>query len=79
MSWLWVVGAGWLVLGLLVGLLIGGGIRMADRKQTDQDTPGDSPNVVVIDAGSIAGLSIPSQAPAPAAESLPSDRKYGGT
>ena len=47
MSWVWVIGAAWLVLGVLVGVLIGRGIRIADRKQAENAAADAEPNFVV--------------------------------
>ena len=35
MSWVWAVVAVWLMLGVLIGVLIGRSIRLADRKQAE--------------------------------------------
>jgi hypothetical protein len=47
MSWVWVIGAAWLVLGVLLGVLIGRGIRLADRKQAETAARDAGPNFVV--------------------------------
>ncbi|UOY00215.1 hypothetical protein [Blastococcus sp. PRF04-17] len=46
MSWLWVVGAVWVLLGVLIGVLIGRGVRLADLRQAESDRA-DAPNVVI--------------------------------
>ena len=48
MTWVWAVVAVWLLLGVLIGVLIGRGIRVADRKQAEAlaAEPAD-PNFVV--------------------------------
>jgi hypothetical protein len=48
MSWVWALGAVWLVLGALIAVLIGRGIRLADRKQAEALAAETAdPNVVV--------------------------------
>jgi len=48
MTWVWAVVAVWLVLGVLIGVLIGRGIRVADRKQAEALAAQTSePNFVV--------------------------------
>jgi hypothetical protein len=47
MSWVWAIGAAWLVLGALLGVLIGRGIRLADRKQAEATARDATPNFVV--------------------------------
>lgn len=47
MGWVWVVGAVWLLLGVLIGVLIGRGIRLADRKQAETTATDAEPNFVV--------------------------------
>ncbi len=70
MSWVWAVGAVWLLLGLLVGVLIGRGIRLADRKQAEiTATETAAPNFVVdpLLPPPHAGEPTSSQPPRPAA------------
>ena len=79
MSWLWVVGAIWLGLGVLIGVLIGRGVALADRKQREVATAGEAPNFVVDPATPpTATLGIPEPSPPPAAENMSPPRKYGG-
>jgi hypothetical protein len=71
MSWVWAVGAVWLLLGGLVGVLIGRGIRLADRKQAESTaTDAAEPNFVVDPLPPHAGTPIPPQPGRPAAENL---------
>jgi hypothetical protein len=63
MSWLWVVGAVWLMLAVLVGVLIGRGIRLADHKKSES---APAPNFVVQPGPDPAGAqSDPRQASQP--------------
>ena len=79
MSWLWFVGAAWLMLGVLIGVLIGQGIRLADRKEAAANAA-DTPNFVVEDAprGNPVAESIPRQAAAPPAERQHDPRRASG-
>jgi hypothetical protein len=48
MSWVWAVVAVWLLLAVLVGVLIGRGVRLADRKQAETTAAeAAAPNFVV--------------------------------
>src|SRR4051794_29962942 len=48
MSWVLVIGAAWLTVAVLVGVLIGRGIRGADRRELEAASPEvASPNFVV--------------------------------
>jgi len=84
MSWVWAIGVTWLMLGALVGVLIGRGIRLADRKQAESvEAQTDEPNFVVDPApahpaDAHSADAIPQQAGAPSAEHLPSSRKQRG-
>jgi hypothetical protein len=62
MTWVLLIGAGWLLVALLVGVLIGRGIRLADRKEADGADASD-PNFVV-------DLTPPAGAPAIVAPGL---------
>jgi hypothetical protein len=48
MSWVLVIGAGWLLLSVLTAVVIGRSVRMADvRAQAAADAPATEPNFVV--------------------------------
>ena len=75
MTWVLAAVVAWIVLAVLVGVLIGRGIRLADRK--DSNTAAletASPNFVVDIDPLVAGTMPP--APRPPAEQTP-DRQHG--
>jgi hypothetical protein len=79
MSWVWAIGAVWLLLGGLLGVLIGRGVHLADRRQAEADAV-DAPNFVVDPTGLSPRLGdpIPHPAAQPAVEHLPAPRKSRG-
>jgi hypothetical protein len=79
MSWVWVVGAVWLLLGVLIGVLIGRGIRLADRKQAeDLAAQAAEPNFVVDRAvlPPHTNAPIPQQPARPTAEDMRAHEKF---
>jgi hypothetical protein len=80
MSWVWAIGAVWLLLGGLVGVLIGRGIRIADRRQAESTAIDSAAPNFVVDHASVPDptRSIPGQAPVPAAERIAPQRRSRG-
>ena len=64
MTWVLLIGAVWLVAASLVGVLIGRGIRLADRKQ--EEFAASAPRNFVVDL-TPPGVAEPAVAGAPAA------------
>ena len=92
MNWVLLIGAVWLAVAVLVGVLIGRGIRLADRKQVEAfaaEVPAanfvvDVPPPVVFEAAEPAVAETPeadtTQTPAPpdrARHSIPKSRQSG--
>jgi hypothetical protein len=77
MTWVLLIGVGWLLVALLVGVLIGRGIRLADRKEQDRADVTD-PNFVVDLAPPAPTATVPEPAPiesaAPADDARAADR-----
>jgi hypothetical protein len=61
MSWVWALGAVWLVLGPLIGVLIGRGIRLADRKQAEALAAETADPNVVVDPAALLLEPVPLQ------------------
>jgi len=65
MTWVLLIGAGWLLVALVVSVLIGRGIRIADRKEEESAAAeAPTPNFVV-DAGAPAEPSTEEAPPSP--------------
>jgi hypothetical protein len=62
MTWVLLIGVGWLLVALLVGVLIGRGIRLADRKEESR-ADGADPNFVVDLAQPTPAAVVPEPAP----------------
>jgi hypothetical protein len=75
MTWVVLIGVGWLVVALLVGVLIGRGIRLADRKEQDRADVTD-PNFVVDLAPPAPTVPEPAsiESPSPADDARAPDR-----
>jgi len=65
MTWVLVIGAGWLLLAALVAVVIGRSVRLADAKAA-ADTAAEEPNFVVDPATSPRGLPAATVLPFPA-------------
>jgi hypothetical protein len=75
MTWVLLIGVGWLLVALLVGVLIGRGIRLADRKEQGRTDVTD-PNFVVDLAPPAATVPEPApiESPTPADDVRAADR-----
>jgi hypothetical protein len=79
MTWVLAAGVVWLVVAVLVGVLVGRGIRLADRREAN--TAAAAPNFVV-DTESLIARPPTSTAVTPAPRPTPestSDRQHGLT
>jgi hypothetical protein len=74
MNWVLLIGALWLIVAALVAVLVGRGIRLADRKESEATTAADaSPNFVV--DGRTPTMTDPAEpAAAPDPEGIPPAR-----
>jgi hypothetical protein len=77
MSWVWAVGAVWLLLGGLFGVLIGRGVRIADRKHAEAAAAEAAAPNFVVDPATLAvpPAVIPVQPSAPVVERNPFPRR----
>jgi hypothetical protein len=82
MTWVLVIGVGWVLLAALVAVVIGRGVRLADR-QAAGESSADEPNFVVDPAtaprGMPAATILPFPATSPEAEAKPVPRPVRDT
>ena len=75
MNWVLLIGAVWLTVAVLVGVLIGRGIRLADRKEEEAATPVAAEPNFVVDPDATAADAIAPAAPVRASERARSPRE----
>ena len=75
MNWVLLIGAVWLIVAVLVGVLIGRGIRLADRKEEEAATPEAAEPNFVVDPDATTPNAIAPRPPVRASERARSPRE----
>jgi hypothetical protein len=79
MNWVLLIGAVWLLVAVLVGVLIGRAVRLADRKEAGTAAArGVEPNFVVDEAAPGTDAAPGAGAPGPVRHPIPSARPPAG-